>query len=272
MAEKAKSSRKKRSFALGLVIIIFALIGVIAVVWWSVGRIAALTDKSRIYAEYEDFLMPVVMNDPDPFDDISGANMEQLIDCSIWALVTDELNPNAYDYYESESITGIIVPQEDVEAQFERLFGTEIKPVHCDVVSSSYKFLYIPGEGQYIVPLTGVSATYLPKVMKIDKKGNSTMLTVAYYYENDSTLGAEQEIEPVKYMKITLRNSAIGYYIGALQSTDALEIASTTKPASQATDSDLPAIVTEASTAPETTVAPITTAAVTTAPETEAED
>ena len=122
--------KKKWAFPLGIVIVVLAVIGLVTVIIFAVRGIGSLTDNSDKFEKYEQFLSPVIMNDPDPFDDVSGAQMSQLIDASIWSLMKSDIDIDQYEYAEGD-VSGVIVPQKDVEKQFAKLFGTDVKPVHC---------------------------------------------------------------------------------------------------------------------------------------------
>ena len=67
--------KKKWAFPLGIVIVVLAVIGLVTVIIFAVRGIGSLTDNSDKFEKYEQFLSPVIMNDPDPFDDVSGAQM-----------------------------------------------------------------------------------------------------------------------------------------------------------------------------------------------------
>lgn len=225
---KKQSDKKKWALPLGIVIVVFALIGVVSVIALSIGGITKLADNSEKFTEYEKFLSPVVMNDPDPFDDVSKADMSQLLDATIWALMNSNIEPDKYEYAEGD-VSGLIVPQKDVEKHFEKLFGSEVKPLHTTIEGGTYTFTYDETRKAYIVPLTGVVPIYIPRVIAQDKKGDSTILTVGYIsgdsWDQDER-GNYISPEPNKYMKITLRdNGKKGYYISAMQNTETPEIA-----------------------------------------------
>lgn len=222
--------KKKWAFPLGIVIVVLAVIGLVTVIIFAVRGIGSLTDNSDKFEKYEQFLSPVIMNDPDPFDDVSGAQMSQLIDASIWSLMKSDIDIDQYEYAEGD-VSGVIVPQKDVEKQFAKLFGTDVKPVHCTVDGGTYTFTYDEAKQAYIVPLTGVMPTFIPRVISQQKKGDSIILTVGCIsgdgWEQDAK-GNYVEPAPSKYLKVTLRVSGDGYFISAIQNTDAPETAATT--------------------------------------------
>lgn len=235
--------KKKWAFPLGIVIVVLAVIGLVTVIIFAVRGIGSLTDNSDKFEKYEQFLSPVIMNAPDPFDDVSGAQMSQLIDASIWSLMKSDIDIDQYEYAEGD-VSGVIVPQKDVEKQFAKLFGTDVKPVHCTVDGGTYTFTYDEAKQAYIVPLTGVMPTFIPRVISQQKKGDSIILTVGCIsgdgWEQDAK-GNYVEPAPSKYLKVTLRVSGDGYFISAIQNTDAPETAATTAPKTTEADTTLPA-------------------------------
>ena len=74
-------AKKKNKFAfpLGMLIIIFSIIGIAATVKAGISLFKDMTDNSAQKEEYEEFLRPVVMYDPDPFDDVRSADITQLV-------------------------------------------------------------------------------------------------------------------------------------------------------------------------------------------------
>ena len=106
------------------------------------------------------------MNDPDPFDDITKANKNQLIDISVWSILKSNLSPDKYEYSED----GMIIPEEDVTAEFHKLFGTDTEPEHATVNGYGYTFTYDSAKHTYSIPLTGIVPTYTPDVIKVQKK------------------------------------------------------------------------------------------------------
>ncbi len=218
------------AFPLGLAVAALAIVGAITLISLGVNGIKELTDKSAQKAEYESFLTQVVRNDPDPFDDISKANMSQLLEAAIFEFL--EASKNSTNTYEYSSVdpVGQIIPQDKIEEKFKKLFGSEVTPVHTTILGNGYTLYYDEAKKSYILPLTGIEPIYTPVVSAIDKKGNSIILTVGYVASGEwhqDERGRLNNPEPEKYMKITLRkpDTESGYYISAIQETEALETA-----------------------------------------------
>ena len=79
-AEKNQKYPHTLSFLLGLIILIFAVVGVVLTGWNAVRYIKSTTDSGSEYAQYNAYLESIAAVDPDPFDDITAADQEQLID------------------------------------------------------------------------------------------------------------------------------------------------------------------------------------------------
>ena len=233
-SNKKSSKKNKLAFPLGIIASILAVIGLITVIKFSTDSIKNLTDNTADKKKYAEMLTPVVMFDPDPFDDLTQADVSQLLNSAVWALLMSEDGADKYPYSEGENF-GIVVPQADIEKFFVSLFGTEIDiaSMHSSIDMSEYDITYDAALKSYILPITGVESAYTPKVYDIDKQGSSLVLTVGYignkaWVQIDD--GEYSAPEPDKYMKITLRERSGGMYVSSIQSADGQEVIGTAPP------------------------------------------
>lgn len=214
---------KKRSYlnlGVGITVIAFAIIGIISVIDNASELFTQkLAEENEAkYSEYEEFIAPVIMNDPDTFDDISGANVAQLISISIWSLIEENPEPDTYEYVDS----GILIPEKDVEGKFGSLFGTDLKLQHCSVDGGEgIEFRYSESRKGYIIPITGITPIYTPRVTSAKERENTVILKVSYLateqWQQDS-LGNMVPPEPSKEMEITLsKNSDGSYHVRAIR-------------------------------------------------------
>ena len=261
MAAK-KRKKNKLAFPVGVIAIILAVIGLVTVVRFSVDTVSSLTDKTAAKKQYEQMLKPVVMFDPDPFDDLTQADVSQLLNSAVWALLMSEDGAEKYPYSEGETF-GIIVPQADIEKYFVNLFGTEIDiaSMHSTIDMSDYDITYDAALKSYILPITGVESAYTPKVYGIEEQGSSLILSVGYIGNSAWVQVADGEFtapEPDKYMKITLRERSGGMmYVSSIQSTDGNEVIGTTQrreeqPSETEPETNLPAATEISTTVPAT--------------------
>lgn len=225
MAEnKKRKGQSKLAFPLGLLVIIFAVVGVIFAINAGIDTVKDLTDNSEKKLEYEELLVPVVMYDPDMFDDISAANIDQLTVSAVWAVIKDDdIYPGKYT---TDDQGNVLIPAADVTKKFAELYGTDIVPTHIGVKGYSGEFTFNEQNQCYLVTSAGAVAIYTPVVKDIEKSSNTVVLNVGYIaaeaWAQDAS-GNYIQPEPSKYVKVTLRENENGYYISAIQATDAPE-------------------------------------------------
>lgn len=239
MAETKRKHKgnHKLAFPIGCIIVLLAAIGLVTIVISAVNGIDTAIDKSKHYEEYEKILTPVVLIDPDNFDDVTKADMSQLIEISIWSLLKSDIDPDTFESTEK----GLSIPKSAVEEEFIDLFGTEITPVHATVDGYVLEFQYDAKTETYTVPLTGVTPIYTPKVVDKSTSSDTVVLTVACLAGDAWEQGENGDmIEPTpdKYIKITLREKDENLYISAIQSTTTPEVATTVETTETTTQSN----------------------------------
>ena len=217
---------KKRSplnFIVGLAVVIFTLIGIFSVIDFISERLQSSANKAKQEQAqiYEDFISPVIMNDPDTFDDITKANLQQLLSIAIWSVIDSGADPEKYEYTDD----GMLMPQKEVEEEFISLFGSEITLSHGTVDGGEgVTFKYSKKKQCYIIPITGIMPIYLPDVTQVQEKDNSVVLTVGYLASADWVQDSEGNMVPPeagKYMKITLGKNGDGsFFVKAIQNLD----------------------------------------------------
>lgn len=219
-----ENSRKRSplSFIVGILVILLVFVGVFSIISNVANRIdsSVKENNAQKYAELEEFIAPIVMYDPDTFDDISMANIEQLISITIWSILDSNPEPDKYEYTDG----GMLMPQSEVEERFQSLFGSEVKWSHRTVDGGGINFSYSESNEAYIIPITGVTPIYTPKMTDISERPSTVILTVGYLASTDWVQDSDGNMvspEPSKYMKITLgKNSDESYYVRAIQSAD----------------------------------------------------
>ncbi len=259
----ANAKKNKLAFPVGIIAAILAVIGLITVIRFSADTVRNLADNTADKKEYEKMLTPVVMFDPDPFDDLTQADVSQLLNSAVWALLMSDEGTDKYNYSEGENF-GIVVPQADIEKYFISLFGTEIDiaSMHSSIDMSEYDITYDAALKSYILPITGIESAYTPKVYDIEKQGGSLVLSVGYIGNKAWVQIADGEYaapEPDKFMKITLRERDGGRYVSSIQATDVQEVIGTTERRDEPIEeTTAPATQAVATTASATTAVPVT--------------
>ncbi len=234
-----KNSKQKLAFPIGLIVVLLAAIGLATVVVAGVKGVDTAIDKSRHFEEYEKYFTPVVLIDPDTFDDITKAPMSQLMEISLWSLLKNDVSSDSFESNDN----GLAIPKAAVEEKFIDLFGKEIKPVHGTIEGYAIDFTYDNTSETYTVPLTGVTPIYTPDVVKVTKTTDTVVVTVACLAGDAWEQGENGEMiapTPDKYIRITLRENNENLFISAIQNTTAPEVATTqNRPDSKVEDVDL---------------------------------
>lgn len=229
--KKHKSSHKA-AFPVGIAVTVLALVGLAAVIVLISAGIKNLAAKNKDYTEYNKLLTPVVLIDPSGFDDITKADMSELIEMSVWAILKSDISPDTYNIGEG----GIIIPETDVTEQFKKLFGTQVTPIHATVEGYEYEFTYDADSKTYTIPITGIVPIYTPKVVDKKESAETVVLTVALIAGDawqQSADGSMVEPEPDKYIRVTLRVQDGVQFISAIQATTTPEVATTVSSASE---------------------------------------
>jgi hypothetical protein len=217
-----KKKRSKPNLIVGLAVLLLALVGTVSLIITAGDKISDSIQQKNAekYSAYEEFIAPVIMNDPDTFDDITLADAGQLLSIAIWSVLDSNPEPDKYEYTDE----GMLLPQKEVEEKFISLFGDEVKINHSNVDGGGIDFKYSEKKKAYLIPITGITPIYTPKVTDAKEKSGSVELTVGYLHTSDwqqDSNGNMSAPEPGKYMKITLgKNSDGSLFVKAIQNMD----------------------------------------------------
>ena len=219
MQKKSFLTRGKHRYAtlVGAIFIIFAIIGIITVTVFTFNLTGRIFDNSSQKEEFESFLLPVVMLDPPPFEKPENLDELFLLQSSMWStLLTKDRSA-----YAKDDFGYLLVPSSDIEASALALYGPDVKLNHQTFGDFEVSYLYDEELKVYHVPMVGQSATYTPKVTKIEEKGDYYVLTVGYVPPGNlwtqTVNGQMIEPEPTKYMQYNLKKYKGGYYLESMQ-------------------------------------------------------
>lgn len=210
-----KEKKKKAPFIAGLIILLLAIVGVVSIVSLCIKTFSDSSSNAEKYGEYADFLTWVVGVDPDSFDDITQANKEDLRNIALSTLMTDNVKTGDYEITEN----GLKVPASDVEACYNKMFGTDNPIVHGDVIGYGYQFTYDKKANVYYVPLTGTTPPFTAQIESAEESGDIIELKVGYVNTGKIEIQADGSVksaEPDKYAEITIKKTESGYQLISL--------------------------------------------------------
>ena len=213
-ARKFIDKRRKHKYAatIGAVLIALALIGAISLcsVLFNLG--ARVLDNSRQKESFEWKIYPLLMLDPAVFEDPNQLDKEVVLKSALWATLLE--NRTKYEYDENGML---LVPASDLDVAAKSLYGSKVLLEH-KTFSEGYDFFYLYDEetNRYSVPIMGQTASYVPKVIEINKSGNIYTLIVGYVAPttlwNVSEDGSAESV-PDKYLYYDLEKIDRGSFI-----------------------------------------------------------
>ena len=215
--KKADKRRRKHSAAvpLGGIFILLALIGLITVVVFGVRTTENLIDNSKKKAEFGNFILPVLMFDPVPFEDPNEMGDLALLRSSIWAAIIE--NNEKYAIGDGNMVS---VPQSDVDVACAKLFGDEVTLIHQSFEDYLSIYSYNEENKTYYVPVDA-TILYTPQVEEISRSGNLFELTVGYIAPDNQWMqtvkGEKSEPTPSKYMIYVLEKEDGEYHLTGIK-------------------------------------------------------
>lgn len=182
--------RGQRRFAalLGLIVLFFALVGVVSLGFLTVTLVQKAGDHSELMIELRDLAAPLIEYQPTAFDTLSEADDTELLQAAIFRVTeaerirqlqekTDTFN------YETDDYGRLILPVEEINASFQAMFGDSVTPTHQTLGEESgvaYTFEYDKANACYYVPFSVSSSLYTTKASAIRLSGKEAQVRIDY--------------------------------------------------------------------------------------------
>lgn len=197
-------AKNGKNNVLGLVCIILAIVGVIAIINTCISNVGG-KDK------FEKAIYPAVIINIHPFDSPSELTSDQIISAAIWSVVIDNKKLSEYN----EIMGAVNIPATDVEKFAVELFGEDIPELnHTTVGSAESKFYYNKEAESYNVPIKPDTFTYLPEVTSVFKRDGKYIVNVDYIEEHPEWMDKSVS----KTVQFTLsKNDDGGYKINSME-------------------------------------------------------
>jgi hypothetical protein len=224
---RQRRHKKKRAqmTAVGAAVLIFAVVGVLSIIWLAGSSLISYTrgyfspdDTTEFFEQY---IGPIVAEDPAPFDDISQLDKNWMLKTAIWAALRGQENSGQYAY---TSDNRQILPAADLTKVYKKYFGDSQKPEFKTLTDSGVTYEYNANEKCYYVPIVAVSNAYTPTVTNLSRDGNNVKLTVDYIPSSgwgQNPDGTVSMPEPAKTLIYVLVGSNGNYALQSVQNTAA---------------------------------------------------
>lgn len=212
MASRSKRARRRISAFIGAVTILFVLVGAIWILKTAVMGLNSIGSTGEKKAEYTQFISPVVLTDPNPFESVEGANNQMLLESAIWSVLDSKDESSGYNY-EYDDTGKIVLPAGEVEEAAKKLFGDNIK-MNMDVLSETdgnVLYYYDSIEDKFHITTGGIIGPSAG-ITKIAQKSDYVSLIVGYYSQADMNSASSDEVEAYKYMEYILSFDEKGEY------------------------------------------------------------
>ena len=232
--EHARLHRRRGRQALGLVIAVLVLIGVLTVLHAGVNAVVKLFDDTAQKQEYEDKLEGLVLFDPVPFEGIENIDDLTLREAAVWGCVYSiQETQGGFDGYNTDPDTEqLLIPSVDVDAYLAKLVGPSFRMTHKTFEMEDMTIEFDDTTQCYKIPVTGSVGSYRATVTKLFKKDGLLHVTVGYIPNQNATdsILATTSDTPVKYMDYLFSRQSGSWYLTGLTDSE-------TKPESSAESS-----------------------------------
>lgn len=206
----ARGKRRKMGLATGIVVLLLALTGVgylAATIGNQIYRAATDDSKERAYDAY---LKPLVMQDPEEFDEPVLADEEMVLSASLWKALED--HNTAYTDYDDMGRT--IVPLADVSDACHALFGPDVE-LQLNNLDEDNFFTFNEDTNQFHVTPYSTQSSFVPYTESIGIQADGkTVLRVGYVAPSDAWRSEDEDAperpSPVKYMEYVLAQTEDG--------------------------------------------------------------
>ncbi|MCL1829817.1 MAG: hypothetical protein FWG21_00125 [Oscillospiraceae bacterium] len=227
--QRIKRRKRLRRKTIGVVFLLFAVIGAGFIISLIIGRVNVALDDTDEKRDYEILFSALVSMDPADFSSILNADPKKLKEAAI--LTTIEME-NLFKY-ESDEFGYTYIPTTDIDRYTIKLFGPNIQLENATFGQQGLiapggdgidytGYLYIPEREAYLVPPTSSAGGYFPRVDAITRRGNTKILTIAYMQLPDSqtqTSSIMGTVEPVivKYREYVLLKDGKDFYLYSIR-------------------------------------------------------
>lgn len=204
----------------GLVIALFAVIGIIWTGQFVVRGIASAVRQDSLKETIKEDVYPLVIVDTPTFENPDTLDQKVVISAGIWKFIMEE--PDADQKYETDDFGTMTVPQVAIEPYIRELFGSTVKIEHQMIPDTDFYIPYDAENQVYYIPQTPQILPYAPKILSVDHlSGDEYEVEVGYmlagpFWDTQRYL----EDEPSKIMRYTLqKNDRDSYQVLSVEQT-----------------------------------------------------
>lgn len=205
-AETAKKPHPVRDAVVGVILVLFAGLGLYTAVRAGISLVQRMTEKPvdpRI-AKVQESILPLAVMDMPEFDDPDALSDDQLLTAAVWSAVTSG-RLGSYP----ENLGMRVIPASELTAIGNQLFGTSRSPQYQSIgFSGDIRFYYDKEQQSYLVPADPRLFTYVPTVTALHDSDSGVTAEVAYYAVEPVWQAEQREL--IKTVEFTLTQTDSG--------------------------------------------------------------
>ena len=210
---------------LGIVVTLLSLLGVVALVMGGISLVKRLTDTTQLEHDLYYFLEPVLVYNPDPFEDITAGEQDAFLNAAAYRVSLAEqvrmlCEEDENCRYAVDDNGRIAVPVEEIKASYNALFGSEAVLTHRSLEENQLTFS--EADNCYYVPFESANTNYVAVIDTIRRAKGGYAVRVGFVANNDIRLDDHgNEIAPTADMASYYKTYTVkttedgGYYIAA---------------------------------------------------------
>ena len=171
-----KKLKQKKYMYFGIFVSVFAVIGLVTVVYTAGGALLDGVRGSSVKNQISKKVYPMVVEDAKSFDDVSECSDTDIIGAAVLNIL---MNDNATQYSnDSDTCT---IPSADVEKSAAEIYGSDVKiKEHQNVTVNDTTFYYDKVTGVYSVSAKPLIYTSKPYISKVTSNGDTYTAQVLY--------------------------------------------------------------------------------------------
>jgi hypothetical protein len=206
--------KQRLLFVAGVLIMVFAVIGVVSAVVFTAGIIRDFADQTALKNEFTEFVYPLVIADAPNFTKVNELSSGTVLSTAIWRIILQ----GGSEHYERD-MGFMTVPELDVEASAHAIFGDQhIEFVHGTLDNVEVTFDYNAATKSYSVPENPRYMTYIPNISNISNVGETYLVDVDYLlYSPLSVVDEKYDNTPFKTVRFTLQRSGSNVTLSSLE-------------------------------------------------------
>lgn len=170
--------QKNKSFtAIGIVMFIFAIIGLIVTIIFAGQGAWNLLSRSGLKEKLKTTVYPLAIVDVPEFSSVDKLDPKTVIAAGIWEFIIDYEETGKY---EKDEYGTLVVPEVDIEPYIREIFGSDVEIQHQMIPDTEFYIPYDETNKTYLIPQSPQMLPYAPEILSVSQDGKIYEVEVGY--------------------------------------------------------------------------------------------